>query len=97
MHITGILAAIEFIRKQLPRKMLSAKGLIKFAEEVEKLFIYLIDPATPLIHKAIIASALIYFIWTLDIIPDFIFPVGFLDDAGVIAGAVAAVWKTAKP
>ena len=30
---------------------------------------------------AVIGSALIYFIISVDIIPDYIFPIGYLDDA----------------
>lgn len=31
--------------------------------------------------KPIIGSALLYLIWTVEVVPDFIFPVGYLDDA----------------
>lgn len=39
----------------------------------------------------ILVGALIYFLMPIDAIPDFIPGIGFLDDAGVIAMALAAV------
>ena len=96
MHEQGIGRSIELVTKRLPRKMRSANGLIRFAEEVEKLFEHLLAPETPLRHKVIIVSALAYFILTFDLIPDFLGPAGFVDDAAMIASAVAAVTRLKK-
>lgn len=41
--------------------------------------------------KGVVAGALGYFILPTDAIPDFIAGLGYTDDAGVIAGAVAAL------
>ncbi len=36
---------------------------------------------TPSAERAVLGSALLYFILSTDIIPDYIFPIGYLDDA----------------
>ncbi len=47
-------------------------------------------PETPAWAKTIIASALVYLVCPMDAIPDML-PGGFVDDAGVLAGAVATL------
>jgi len=49
-----------------------------------------LKPTTPVWAKTIIAAALIYLVCPVDAIPDII-PGGFVDDAGVLAGAVATL------
>lgn len=49
------------------------------------------DPATPGWAKTVIYGALGYFILPVDAIPDFIAGVGFSDDLGALAAAVATV------
>ena len=48
-------------------------------------------PETPTWAKAVIVSVLAYFIAPLDAIPDFTPLVGFTDDLGVFASALAMV------
>lgn len=45
------------------------------------------DPAVPLSAKAGFAAVLIYFLNPFDIVPDLTPVIGYLDDAGVLAGA----------
>jgi len=49
------------------------------------------DPKTPPWAKGIIYGALVYFILPADAIPDAIPVVGFTDDLGALAAAVASV------
>lgn len=49
------------------------------------------DSATPTWAKAVIAGALGYFISPLDAIPDVIPGIGYADDLGVLAAALATV------
>ena len=49
------------------------------------------DPETPTWAKGVIYGALGYFIFPADAIPDVIPVVGYADDLGVLAAAVAAV------
>lgn len=64
---------------------------VPFAKDVLAMFFCLIDPTTPPWAKAIIVAALGYFILLLDVIPDVLFPVGYTDDAAVVAIALVAV------
>ncbi|MGI0119054.1 YkvA family protein [Zooshikella sp. RANM57] len=56
-----------------------------------KMYYALIDSETPAWAKAVIIGALGYFISPIDAIPDAIPVVGFSDDLGVLATALAAV------
>jgi uncharacterized membrane protein YkvA (DUF1232 family) len=63
-------------------------------EIIEKaliLYYCLQDSDTPAWAKGIIISALGYFIFPLDAIPDMTPAVGYADDLGVLAGALASV------
>jgi uncharacterized membrane protein YkvA (DUF1232 family) len=55
------------------------------------LFYVLKRPDTPAWAKAIVVGALVYFISPFDAIPDVIPVVGYTDDLGVMAGALATV------
>ena len=49
------------------------------------------DPAVPAWAKGVIAGALGYFIFPIDAIPDVVPVLGYSDDVGVMAAAVAAI------
>jgi len=55
------------------------------------LYYTLQNPEIPTKVKAVIIGALGYFISPLDIIPDFIFGVGYTDDISVLLGAIGVV------
>lgn len=55
------------------------------------LYYCLIDPDTPGWAKAVIVSALGYFILPLDLIPDITPIAGYADDLGALAAALASV------
>ena len=57
------------------------------------LFYTLIDPATPMKYKAVIAGALGYFILPFDFLPDFLPFAGLADDWAALIAAVAYVLK----
>lgn len=58
------------------------KHLIKTAVT---LFVILSDPAVPVIAKSAIVISLGYLISPIDLIPDFLIPLGLTDDAAVLA------------
>ena len=60
-------------------------------EKAITLYYCLQDPDTPAWAKSIIVGALGYFIFPLDAIPDITPVVGYSDDLGVLAMALAAV------
>ncbi len=60
------------------------------------LYFCLIDPDTPLGAKTVIISALGYFIFPLDLVPD-ILPIGYSDDFATLCTALAIVAIHIKP
>ena len=56
-----------------------------------------LDGDTPVWAKTVIVSALGYFITPLDAIPDLMPGVGFADDLGAVALAMATVLAHVKP
>ncbi|WP_028403159.1 DUF1232 domain-containing protein [Ectobacillus panaciterrae] len=52
-----------------------------FIEQLKQMYIQYCDDATLTTERAILGSALLYFILSADIIPDYVFPIGYLDDA----------------
>ncbi|HZJ53176.1 MAG TPA: YkvA family protein [Myxococcaceae bacterium] len=56
---------------------------------VGKLWRYLRDPGVAAWRKLAGAAAVAYVIWPLDVIPDGIPVLGWLDDAGILAAAAA--------
>lgn len=81
------------------------KKLRKFAKKAGAKTVYyalvlyytLIDPATPIKYRAVIAGALGYLILPADIIPDIIPAAGLADDWGAILAAVMYVMTAITP
>ncbi|GHU58773.1 hypothetical protein AGMMS49975_25650 [Clostridia bacterium] len=80
---------VKFIRETLPR--LGAK-LVESA-----LFLYYGYQYLPAKDKAIIIGALGYLLSPIDLIPDALIPLGFVDDGMVLASAVASITATLNP
>lgn len=66
-----------------------AAGGIPFMDEVVAAYYCALDRETPIRVRASLLGALGYFVLPLDGIPDFIFGLGFTDDAAVIMGVLA--------
>lgn len=66
-----------------------AAGSIPFMDEVVAAYYCAFDRETPIRVRASLLGALGYFVLPLDGIPDFIFGLGFTDDAAVIMGVLA--------
>ena len=66
-------------------------------EQVLVLYYCCLDGDTPVWAKTVIVSALGYFITPLDAIPDLMPGVGFADDLGALAMAMATVLAHVKP
>ncbi|MEX2542770.1 MAG: YkvA family protein [Trueperaceae bacterium] len=62
--------------------------------EILTLYYCMVDPATPLKSKTIIAGALAYTVFPADLIPDLLPVVGWSDDAAMIAWAGFEVLKS---
>jgi len=70
---------------------------IPFIDEVVAAYYAMLDPATPTTARLTLIAALAYFVAPFDFVPDFIFGIGFLDDASVLAAAIAAVSGSIRP
>ena len=75
----------------------AARAGREIIEKVLVLYYCFQDPDTPAWAKIIIVAALGYFIAPLDAIPDVMPGVGFSDDLGAVAVALAAVAMHIKP
>ena len=64
---------------------------IPFMDEVVAAYFAMLDPQTPMQARLPLIGALAYFVLPFDFVPDFIFGVGFLDDASILAAAIASV------
>ncbi len=69
---------------------------IPFIDEVVAAYYAMLDPATPTGARLTLIAALAYFVTPFDFVPDIILGVGFLDDASVLAAAIAAVSSSIK-
>ena len=67
-----------------------ALRFIPFMEEVVAAYYAMLDPQTPTRAKLTIIGALAYFVSPIDLVPDFILGLGFVDDATILAAAFAA-------
>ena len=85
------------IKKRFWPTVRKALGSIPFMEEVVAAYYAMLDPATPRAAQLTLISALAYFVMPIDMIPDFIAGLGFVDDASVLTAALAAVGSSIKP
>jgi uncharacterized membrane protein YkvA (DUF1232 family) len=79
-----VVEGIQYVEANLWPKLDKAKRRISFAKDIMALVRYMRDPGVAWYKKAVVVAGLIYFISPIDVIPDFIPVVGYLDDLGVI-------------
>ena len=79
------------VREKFWRTAKKAARQIPFMEEVVAAYYCAMDKNTPLRAKGILVAALGYFVLPVDLIPDFIFGIGFTDDIAVLTAAITAV------
>lgn len=89
----------EYSEDSLWRKIAAFAGRAgrETIEQVLVLYHCCLDGDTPVWAKTVIVSALGYFIAPLDAIPDLMPGVGFSDDLGAVAMALATVLAHVKP
>ncbi|MEQ8174276.1 MAG: YkvA family protein [Syntrophomonadaceae bacterium] len=81
----------EYVERTLWTKIKQTAARVPFVPDVVAMYYTVRDAKTPFWARATVFAALAYFILPVDTIPDFIPLVGFSDDAGAIAAALAAV------
>ncbi len=79
------------VRAGFWRTLKKAARSIPFMDEVVAAYFCAVDPQTPGRVRAILLGALAYFVLPVDAIPDFLFGVGFTDDAAVLLAAITTV------
>lgn len=81
----------ERVKSRFWTTMRRAITIVPFAEDVVAAYYCALDPKTPTKVRATLLAALVYFVVPLDVIPDFLFGVGFTDDATVLLTAIGVV------
>uniref|UniRef100_UPI003D1D7CDB DUF1232 domain-containing protein n=1 Tax=Kroppenstedtia sanguinis TaxID=1380684 RepID=UPI003D1D7CDB len=71
----------QMIQKKFHPKVRQVGGAGPFIEELKQIYTQYSRSDLTSSERAILGSALLYFILSTDIIPDYIFPIGYLDDA----------------
>ena len=84
------------IRRQFWPTVKKALRAVPFMNEVVAAYYAMLDPDTPTRARLILIGALAYFVTPFDVVPDFIIGLGFVDDATVLAAALAAVRSSIK-
>ncbi|WP_130859330.1 helix-turn-helix domain-containing protein [Gracilibacillus phocaeensis] len=72
------------ILQQFKEKLSSIQGQGPMVEQLESMYIAFKEGKRPRSELLLMGSALFYFITSIDILPDYLIPVGYLDDALVI-------------
>jgi uncharacterized membrane protein YkvA (DUF1232 family) len=90
--LTGRMASGEqALRRKFWRKLLSEAAKLPFAEELLTAHYCAFDRHTPLYVKALLVTAIAYFVVPDHLIPKRIPIIGYADDAAVLAAAFKAV------
>ena len=83
------------LAKKLARLNAAASQLrhstVQSLEDLVAAYYAMRDPETPLQARAALAFGLLYFLWIVDIIPDFLGLVGYADDGTVLTTIILQV------
>ena len=82
---------IEEVREGFWPKIRRFAARIPFAEDALAAYYCAFDRETPAQVRITLVAALAYFVLPVDALPDILPMLGFVDDASVLAGAIAAV------
>lgn len=81
----------QSVRQKLLGTARKAARQVPFMEDVVAGYYCALDPATPAKVRGALLAALAYFVLPLDVVPDFIFGLGFGDDATVLMATLAMI------
>jgi uncharacterized membrane protein YkvA (DUF1232 family) len=88
---------VDYVDRGFWAKVRRMSGRVPFVLDLVATWYCATDRATPHHVRAIMMGALAYFVVPVDIIPDVVVGLGFVDDATVLATAVASVAEHIKP
>lgn len=81
----------DTVRRGFWQKLRRNLRRIPFAPDLLAAYFCAIDPQTPAKVKAVLLAALAYFVFPVDMIPDFAAGLGFTDDVTVLLTAISMV------
>ncbi|MGD6844650.1 DUF1232 domain-containing protein [Bacillus infantis] len=90
-HISQTEEGIKTILSRFHEKVKNVAGMGPFIEQLQEMYERFTQKKGTKMELAIMGGALLYFITAVDCIPDYLFPVGYLDDALVIHWAINAL------
>jgi uncharacterized membrane protein YkvA (DUF1232 family) len=85
------------VRDNFWRTVKRAARHIPFMEDVVASYYAAMDRDTPLRVRGTLLAALAYFVLPIDMVPDFIFGLGFTDDIAVLTAAITSIQRHIKP
>ncbi|WP_144466415.1 DUF1232 domain-containing protein [Bacillus nitratireducens] len=83
----------ETIEKGFLEKIQKVSSIGPFINDLKELYERFTKKKGTTAELALMGSALIYFILSVDVIPDYIFPIGYLDDAVAVQLVLNALMK----
>lgn len=78
----------EEVEEKLWEKVERTGKKVSFIKDVLALYKYMMDENVQWYRKSIVVGALVYFITPIDLVPDIIPLVGYMDDLGVITAVL---------
>lgn len=83
-------SALQWINENIWKKAKKGFGSFPYTTDLFAAYYCLTDTSNsaPLTPRLAAISAIIYFIWPLDVIPDIILGIGYADDGAVFAAAI---------
>ena len=85
------MSEIDIPRGSFKNKVKKTLGKVPFVPKALSMYYSMKDKNTPSWARMSIAFALLYFVFPIDLIPDVFGPIGYTDDAAVIAAVFKVV------
>ncbi len=83
----------ETIKEKFKSKIKRIGAAGPFIQQLEKMYEQFTSGDVTIKHQLIMGGALLYFVLTLDLIPDYLFPIGYIDDAIAVQLTVSMLAK----
>jgi uncharacterized membrane protein YkvA (DUF1232 family)/plasmid maintenance system antidote protein VapI len=83
----------ETIKEKFKSKIKRIGAAGPFIQQLEKMYEQFTSGNVTIKHQLIMGGALLYFVLTLDLIPDYLFPIGYIDDAIAVQLTVSMLAK----
>jgi uncharacterized membrane protein YkvA (DUF1232 family) len=81
----------EALRAEFLPKLKRVLAHVPFAADLLAAYYAVLDRQTPMRVRVVLAAALAYFVFPIDVIPDFVVGLGYTDDAAILFAALRMV------